>query len=57
MNLKESELIEEVFGKKFKMRFFEDLDSERAAFTHYLILTINLKEEFSKIKQLITLKN
>jgi len=36
MNLKESELIEEVFGKKFKMRFFEDLDSERAAFTHYL---------------------
>lgn len=36
MNLKESELIEEVFGKKFKMRFVEDLDSERAAFTHYL---------------------
>ncbi|MCH6236116.1 DNA cytosine methyltransferase [Cognataquiflexum rubidum] len=36
MNLKESELIEEVFGKKFKLKIVEDLDYERAAFTHYL---------------------
>lgn len=36
MNLKESELIEEVFGKKFKLRIIEDIDYERAAFTHYL---------------------
>jgi len=36
-DLKESVLVEEFFGKKFKIRFVEE-DSGKAAYTHYLML-------------------